>query len=341
MTSSAKLILCLAGIVYLAPLQAAVLAYGSVLEVRLLHGVGSRSSHLGEPVEASLITPFYYRDKLLLPSGLTVTGRVEHIDRLGLGLRHTAARLDLHFTELHLADGALVPIDARVSSIETARETVRTDGAVIGINPTANFSTGVSAVFTVFNIAEREFRLPIVAFKFLAARSPDAEISFPAGTEMLLRVTGNTEFQAPAARNSAVPLLSAAQIADVQNILAALPEQQTDRGRNHTSDLVNILILGDRDEVIRGFHAAGWSDPETHGVMALYHMFHCAVERKSNNHLPMSTLTLNGAPPIFPLKRVSTLSPSATIFVSGTTSTRTRGWAPPPKTSATDGTMLT
>jgi len=259
-----------------------------------MHKVGSRISHLGDAVSASLITPYFDHERLLLPAGVTISGRVERIDKLGLGLRHTEARLDLHFTQLQLTDGTIVPFDAHVASVETARESVRTDGAIIGINPTANFSTGVSALFTLSNLAEREFRLPIIGFKFLAARSPDAEIAFPAGTEMLLRVTSNTEIRTMPNQNSDVPLLSAAQINDVQNVLAGIPEQQTDRGRNHPSDLVNIMLLGNRDQVVRSFRAAGWTAPESHGVLALYHMFHCAVERKGNSRLPMSNLRLNG-----------------------------------------------
>jgi hypothetical protein len=294
MKSLIKLALCLTGIACLVPLNAAVLPYGSVLEVRLLHQLGSRFSHLGDPVEASLISPFFDRDRLILPAGVTISGRIEHINRLGLGLRHTEARVDLHFTQLRLADGTVVPLDARVSSVETARESVRTDGTIIGINPTANFSTGVSAMFTLSNLAEREFRLPILGFKFLAARSPDAEIAFPAGTEMLVRVTSNTEIHNTPDKRSDVPLLSASQIGNVQNVLAGIPAQQTDRSRNRPSDLVNVMILGGKDQVVRGFHAAGWTAPESHGVLALYHMFHCAVERKGNSRLPMSNLRLNG-----------------------------------------------
>ena len=111
MTSLTKLTLLLALAASLVPVNAAVLPYGSVLEVRLLHKVGSVVSHVGDPVDASLITPFFDHDRLLLPAGATVSGRVEHIDRLGLGLRHTAARLDIHFTQLRLADGTAVPFD--------------------------------------------------------------------------------------------------------------------------------------------------------------------------------------------------------------------------------------
>lgn len=291
-----KLALLTAGIAQIVCTQGAVLPYGSVLEVRLLHKVGSQLSHLGEPVEASIITPYYYEGKLLVPAGATALGRVERVEKLGLGLRHTEARLDLHFTQLRYENGTLIPFDAHIASVETARESVRTDGAVIGINPTANFSTGVSAAFTVVTLAGRELRLPVLGFKLLAARSPDAEISFPAGTEMLLRVTRNSEVEAQT-KNADVAMLSTAQISSVQHILAAIPAQQTDRSKNHPSDLVNILLLGDKEEVVRSFHAAGWGTPEHHGVLAVYHMFHCAVERKSNSHLPMSNLKLNGNPP--------------------------------------------
>ena len=279
------------------PVHAAVLSYGSEMEVRLLHKVGSRVSRVGDPVDASIITPVYDKDKLLLEAGATVSGSVEHINRLGLGLRHATARLDIHFTRLRLASGVTLPLDAHVVSVETARESVRTDGAIMGINPTANFSTGVSAVFSLTLLGEPEIRLPILGFKFLAARSPDAEILFPAGTEMLLRLTSNVELQPRVSQNSDVPLFSSTEISTVQRMLGELPAQQTDRGSNHPSDLVNILIIGSRGEINRSFRAAGWTVPESHGVMALYHMFHCAVERKSYIHLPMSNLLLNGAKP--------------------------------------------
>lgn len=296
MTVIRQLTLFVTAAICLAPLRAATLPYGSQIEVRLLHKIGSRASHLGDRVQAVVITPVFDRENVVLPPGSVVFGTIEHIDRLGLGLRHVNARLDLHFTELHLPDGANVAIDANVASVEAARESVRTDGAIMGINPTANFSTGVSAMFTICTLGEHELRLPVLGFKLLAARSPDAEISFPAGTEMLLRVTRSGELK-PAAPASAVSLLSTSEIATVQNLLTGLPEQQTNRGPNRPSDLVNVLLIGNREEVARAFHAAGWGAPESHGVLALYHMFHCAVERKSYNRLPMSNLKLNGSVP--------------------------------------------
>jgi hypothetical protein len=277
-----KLNLFVAAVACLVPLHAAILPSDSELEARLLHSVGSRVSHLGDFVEASVITPIFDHGTIVVAAGAIVSGVVERVDRLGFGLRHTAARLDLRFTQLHLSDGTTVSINAHVASVETAREAVRNRGAVIGIHPSARFSTAVSCFFTLFLFGEPEFRLPILGFKFLAARSPDAEITFPAGTEMLLRIGHDVELTPPANDETRVPLLAKSQIAEVQNILAALPQQQTNRARNHPADLVNILIIGSQQEVERTFRAAGWNGAEPRGVMALYRIYHCAVQRREH-----------------------------------------------------------
>lgn len=281
----------------LASLRAAVLPRGSELEVRLLHRVGSRISRVGDQVRAVIITPVFDHDTILLPAGAIVSGVIEHLDRLGLGLRHTDARLDLRFTELHLSDGTVIPIDAQLASVEEAREAVNDTGVVTGIHPSASLSTGVSGVFTLLFMGAPEFRFPILGFKFLAARSPDAEITFPAGTEMLVRLNRDVQVGNSATYNSGVPLLTASQNAYVENMLAKLPRQRTSRDRRHLSDLINIALIGDRQEIERAFRAAGWHGSEPHGVMALYHMYVCMALRVGYSRAPMTNLQFNGRPP--------------------------------------------
>lgn len=285
--------LLLTALVCLAPLRAAVLRDGSELEVRLQHRVGSRVSRMGDTVRAVLIAPVLDDDTILVPAGATVSGVVDHVDRLGFGLHHTASRLNLQFTQLHLPDGTVIPIDARVASVEEAREIVSNTGVIIGIHPCASFSTGVSGLFTLF-IGEPEFGLPVLGFKFLAARSPDAEITFPAGTEMVLRLTRDVRLHTPASYKPAVPLLTVAQGAQFEHMLATLPQQQASRDGKYPSDLINIALIGTQQEIERVFHAAGWHASERHGVMALYHMYHCMVQRVGYSRAPMTNLTFNG-----------------------------------------------
>jgi LssY C-terminus len=296
-----NLALFLATAAGLLPASGADLLNGSELEIRLLHGVGTRISKVGDAVEATVIAPMSEHGVVVIPAGTTVFGVVAHKDSLGLGLRHTAARLDLRFQQLQLPDGSTNPINAQVVAVETARESVRAPGQVVGIHPTASVSTGVSFVFAVLFFGQPAIRIPVVTFrlltaKLLAARSPDAEILFPAGTEMRLRLTQNAEVEqvknGPVG-NGAVPVLAAPEVAAVQKILTALPEQQAIRDA-HPSDLVNIMVSGSREEVERAFQAAGWHAAEHHGVMALYHIYHCGVERMGNSQGPMTRLKLGG-----------------------------------------------
>ena len=275
----------------------AVLPKGSQLEVRLLRGVGSGFSRVGDPLEAVTITPVVSDGSVVLASGTTLSGIVDQLDRLGLGLRHTAASLDLRFTELHLADGSTVPMHARVTSVEEAREGVSDTGQIVGIHPSASLSTGVSGLFTLLCVGEPELRLPILGVKFLAARSPDAEITLPAGTEMLLRLTRDVELRRAANQDAAVPLLDTPERAYVQHVLTAEPEQQSSLDAKHPSDLINLAFIGDQQAVERAFRAAGWSGTERRGIMAFYHMFHCMVQRAGYSRAAMTDLKWGGRSP--------------------------------------------
>jgi LssY C-terminus len=291
-----KLKVLFTALVCLAPLGATVLPKGSELEVRLLHGIGSRASHVGDPVQAAVIAPVFDHETVLLPAGAIVSGTVERVDRLGLGIHHTAARLDLRFTQLYLSDGTVVPIDARLASVDEAREVVTDNGTVIGIHPGASLSTGVSGAFTLFSIAAPELRVPVLVFKFLAARSPDAEITFPAGTEMLLRVTHDVQVNTSASYKPAVSLLTEYQTAEIQNMLARLPQQRAKLHSGHDSDLINIVLIGDRQAIERGFRAAGWTGNQSHNIVALCHTYLGAVQRVGYSRAPMADLKFNGNP---------------------------------------------
>ena len=283
-------------VICLAPLGATVLPKGSELEIRLLNGLGSRVSRVGDPVRAAIITPVLDNETVMLPAGTIVSGTVERVDRLSLGIRHTAARLDLQFTQLSLSDGTVVPISARLESVEEAREIVTDNGTVVGIHPGASLSTGVAGILTVFSVAAPELRLAVLGFKFLAARSPDAEITFPAGTEMLLRVNHDIQLNNSASYKPAVSLLTESQTAGIQNMLERLPQQRTKRDSRHDSDLINIVLIGNQQAIERGFRAAGWTGSQAHNVRALCHTYLGAVQRVGYSSAPMANLTFNGNP---------------------------------------------
>jgi len=278
----------------IAPATAEVLQAGVSLEARLSTATGSRISHPGDPVKATVIAPVFAGGELVIPQGAVVSGVVEKVDRLGFGLKHLTAEIEYRFDAVQLPDLAVIPIEARTVRVETAKERVNTQGMIGGIYPTANISSTVAFYMLPLLCADPEFAVPVLGIKFLIARTPDPEIYFPAGTEMILQLVGNAYIPHPSLPLDRIEPLSAVEIAEVHRIIAQLPQQRTTSGHNHPSDLVNLLFLGGREPIDKAFHAAGWSGAQRGSMVSLYRTYHSMVQRMGYRMAPMGNLTLNG-----------------------------------------------
>ncbi|MDQ2712382.1 MAG: LssY C-terminal domain-containing protein [Acidobacteriota bacterium] len=267
---------------------------GTRLEVRLSTPTGSRTSHPGDRVDATVIAPVFEDGRLLIPQGAIVSGIVVTAVRLGLGLKHVTSRIEYRFDSLQLPDRDPLPITARVMEVETAKERVSVAGTISGIYPTANLSSSVAFYALPLLWIDPGVGLPILASKLVIARSPDPEIYFPAGTEVILRLTAAANIPNSGTVSKLLAPVSAKDLADAQRILAKLPQQRTNRAGNHPSDLVNILFLGGREPITRAFHAAGWEGAQGRSLRSLYRMYHCMVQRIGYTAAPMGNLTLNG-----------------------------------------------
>jgi LssY C-terminus len=273
---------------------AGVLPAGTRLEARLSAPTGSRISHSGDRIEATVIAPAFGDRQMLIPQGAIVSGVVETVQRLGLGLKHPIATIGYRFDSVQLPNGEAIPITARVIQVETAKERVNAQGIISGIYPTANVSSSVAFYALPLLWIDPEVGVPVFAIKCVIARSPDPEIYFPPGTEVFLRLSANADIPTSGTPPHGMAPLSAAEMADAQRILARLPQQRTNRGGNHPSDLVNILFLGGRESMDRAFHAAGWDVAQRGSLRSIFRMYHCMVQRMGYSAAPMGKLTLNG-----------------------------------------------
>ncbi len=221
-------------------------------------------------------------------------GVVETVQRLGVGLKHPTASIQYRFDGIELPDGEAIPITARVIQVETAKERVNAQGTISGIYPTANVSSSVAFYALPLLWIDPEVGVPVFAVKCVIARSPDPEIYFPAGTEVIVQFSADADIPNSGAPPNRMAPLSAADMADAQRILARLPQQRTNRGGNHPSDLVNILFLGGREPMDRAFQAAGWDVAQRRSLRSIFRMYHCMVQRTGYSAAPMGKLTLNG-----------------------------------------------
>ncbi len=276
-------------------MTAQTLPAGTRVEARITTATGSRISYAGDRIEATVIAPVLEEGRLLIPQGASVSGAVQRVDRVGLGLKHLTSAIEYRFDTVQWPGAAAIPIETRVVRVETAKEQVNAKGVIGGIYPTANLSSSVSFYALPLLCVHPDLAVPMLGIKVLIARSPDPEIYFPAGTEVIFELTAATEIPNPGAPLHHIESLSAAETAEAERELAKLPEQHTDRGRNHPSDLINILIFGSRQSIDRAFRAAGWFGAQRNSMMSIYGMYHCMVQRMGYRMAPMGNLTLNGA----------------------------------------------
>ena len=90
---------------------------GSVIEIRLTGSVASYSTKEGAKVDAVVIAPVKQGEQTLIPMGTQVTGVVEDVRRVGLGLIHETARIEINFNRLVLANGDELPVTTRVVKV--------------------------------------------------------------------------------------------------------------------------------------------------------------------------------------------------------------------------------
>jgi hypothetical protein len=138
------------------PLSAQDLPAGTTLEARLSMATGSRISHAGDRIEATIIAPASVGGRILIPDGSAVSGTIENVNPIGWGLKHTTATIGYNFNALRLTNGETILIKSEVVDVETAKERVDFTGTVQGIHPIASLSSTLDFAAVPFAAVHRQ-----------------------------------------------------------------------------------------------------------------------------------------------------------------------------------------
>jgi len=242
------------------PSSAQDLPAGTTLEVRLSVATGIAISHPGDRIQATIIAPATVGGQILIPEGAIISGIIENVNRFGLGLKHTTANIRYHFNTLRLANGETILIKSEVVEVETAKERVDLTGTVDGIHPVASLSSTLDFFAVPLLCVNPVVGVPVWAAKSLIAPPANPEIYFPAGTEVILRLTAPVNIPSVNTQPLRITSISPDQTAEIHDLLKN--SAQRARQGSHPSNLVNVLFLGSRERMDRAFHAAGWSRAE-------------------------------------------------------------------------------
>ncbi|HYL35711.1 MAG TPA: LssY C-terminal domain-containing protein [Bryobacteraceae bacterium] len=270
---------------------------GTQLHIRLTSTVGSYASRAGSPVRAVLIAPVVVGDETVLAAGSTVSGRVKTVRRVGLGIRHETAGLDLEFTRLTTPQGESIPIAVRVAEVDNGRERVTRNGYIHGVRATDSLCYRVAGYIRIMVRWEVHVEITEWAIKSLIGQLPEPEIYYPAGVELTLVLTEHVLVSVPIDAEPATRQLTDAERADLDPLIATMPARTYDPDSRRPSDLTNVVLIGSRDQIVAAFSAAGWTQANPASLRWRIKWIRAIAERRGDLAGPMSALLLDGAEP--------------------------------------------
>jgi hypothetical protein len=268
---------------------------GTELHIRLTTPVGSYASKPGMPVKAVLIAPVHAAGGTLLPAGSIVSGTVKSVTRVGLGIVHETARLDLQFRKVVLLNGKVIPISAQVFEVDNGREKVGRNGRIEGLRSTAGLCYRVSGYIRTALQWQIHAELAEWVIKSLIMQMPEPEIYYPPGAELTLKLTGTLPLHETGISQTQPGQLTCEKRAELRNIVESIPTRTYSPASSRPSDLTNVLLVGSREEIETAFRAAGWSEAQPASLRRSIRWIRAAAESRGDGEGPMSRLLLNGA----------------------------------------------
>jgi hypothetical protein len=271
---------------------------GTPVHIRLTTTVGSYASKAGTRVSAVVIAPVLVDGETELPAGSVVSGRVKRIARVGLGIRHEKAALDLEFNQVAVAGGDPVALGARVAEVDNAREHVSGDGRIQGVRATGSVSYRVSGyVRGLLFRCELHAMIAEWIVKAAVINLPEPEIYLPAGAELTLTLTEPLFLYPSAVQVSrALPGDDRQDLhrQELHRLIASMPSRTYATARQRPSDLTNVALIGSRDQIAAAFAAGGWSAARPLTTRRRVQWLRAIGERHGFESAPMSALLLNG-----------------------------------------------
>jgi hypothetical protein len=284
---------------------------GQSLWIRLAAPISTYTAKPGDPVHAVLTQNLVCDNDIVLPMGAHIEGVVRSKRKVGWGILHETAALELEFGQATVRPGVDIALTARVEEVENAREHVK-KGVVQGIRSSDTFQG---------NINSRLIHLPtwnpysdpfLIAYKVVFPIFPEPEIYYPAGTDIHLRTTkevtcpqvvvstAQESLPAPkeesdAASKTVSDLAHQAESEKLDELVEQLPYRVT-TSKHVNADMLNIIFLGTQDQVTAAFREAGWHNADAVSRHTVMKGLYALLNNSGYEQEPMMTFLLNDKP---------------------------------------------
>lgn len=269
---------------------------GQTLWVRLTAPISTYTAKVGDRVHAVLTRDVVCDNEVVLPMGSGVGGVVRSTRKVGWGIRHETAALELQFDGADGGSGG-VPVEftARVEEVENARELVR-KGVIQGIRSSDTFQGRINSRLIHLPTWNPYSDPVLIAYKAAFPIFPEPEIYYPIGTDIRLRTTSelSTPVSAVSSEREFSPVVKE-ESERLERLVRELPSRVT-TDKDVDADLINIVFLGPEDAVASAFRVAGWDNADPVSKHAAMKSFYALLNNSGYARQPMMTFYLNGRP---------------------------------------------
>jgi hypothetical protein len=266
---------------------------GTEIQIRLKSKIGSKSSQPNDGVEAEVIAPVMAGAVYAIPAGAAVHGAVAQAQPSSGEQR---AALLLRFTGVDVA-GATASIAARVTAVDNAREKVDDQGQINGILASDTAAGKIDA--EVGKLGDKLGGLGGILGSATKAitKQVDQEITYEAGVEMTLQLTAPAFLKAPGGPGPLGKLKPLPDRAALAALARSEPFQTVAQKPPENSDLTNLMLVGEKQQIQQAFADAGWHAASSLNPVAKFETLEALAEDKGYSEAPVSVLLLEGKPP--------------------------------------------
>lgn len=269
------------------------LTAGTQFWVRLTDPVSSYDAKPGTLVRGLLLKSPECDNAPVLSTKVPVEGKVLSVHRVGLGLWHETAALEIVFFRLLQPGGGPIEISGRVKLIDNARERVK-NGVIQGIRSTDTPQGRISSRLKYLPSLHLYPDPFLLGYKLFFPVFPEPEIDLKPGSDLEVELTQSAILPTDLPPVAETPSLE--QNPELIGSLKKLPDRTSTKSGN-AADVVNIVFVGLLTDLENAFQAAGWQQSDPVSPRAVLRQFYAFLARASYAKAPISSQFLEGRKP--------------------------------------------
>jgi hypothetical protein len=271
---------------------------GQTLWIRLSSPVSSYSSKVGDTVHAVLIEGVTCDSGMVFSLGTKIDGRVASVRKVGWGIRHETAALQLQFDRAIPTESSPVVMSAVVVEVENAREQVF-KGVIQGVRSSDSPQGRINSRLRHLPTWNPYSDVGLIVFKAAFPIFPEPEIYFAAGTDLRIKLTEPTPAVVTEPKSLSEPSrgsgVDQTENSEFESLAQSLPQHST-TVKQVDADVVNLVFVGSRQEVESAFQQAGWSTSDTFSKKSFFRDFYAFLNDSGYARAPMRPFLLDGKP---------------------------------------------